>query len=534
MPKQPKPAQKQLTCFVVIGFGRKTDYATGRVLDLDKTYEQLIRPAFDAVHVNCFRAIDANRTGGIDDIMYRWLFDADIVVADLSTLNANVFYELGVRHAQKPNTTIIIAESVLMQKLPFDLSHFVIHQYQHGGDEIAEADRKDFVAHLSKVVRDILDAEEQRMRVAPDKPRLHDSPIYSVLQGMKPPIYEAPTHVDPPLFIPPEKRAAPPADESESLASIIAAAEKAKSGYTVGEGAGAKKIPVDFALAITLFQKAIDRVESAKKKPDLFLTQRLALVTYKHAEKLLNKGEIDAVEAEKRMLQAEGILERYCAPEISTDPETLGLSGAIKKRLFDLTKRSTYLDDAIRFYERGFYVKQDYYNGINVAFMYTLRACILLREGKAFDAIVSYGHGNIIREKVAAICAALRQDQEAFVRRGDRVWVLMSEAEAYRGLEKPDDLATLEAKISAVPPKDFETDSYQKQQKALTELMNEFAKGTPLKTQPGAAPQRSTAVTANVASPQLTNTGAIMVDANLDRSRTIKSVEVSCKIEYAN
>ena len=43
---------------MIIGFGRKTDYATGRVLDLDKTYEQLIRPAFDRVGVNCFRAIE--------------------------------------------------------------------------------------------------------------------------------------------------------------------------------------------------------------------------------------------------------------------------------------------------------------------------------------------------------------------------------------------------------------------------------------------------------------------------------------------
>jgi hypothetical protein len=116
---------KSAGSFAVTGVGNQTDYSTARVLNLDKTYQQLIRPAFDQVDVNCFRAIDANLTGSIDSITCRWIYEADIVIADLSTLNANVFYELGVCHAQRPNTTIIIAESVLMQSIPFDLSSFV-------------------------------------------------------------------------------------------------------------------------------------------------------------------------------------------------------------------------------------------------------------------------------------------------------------------------------------------------------------------------------------------------------------------------
>ena len=45
-PDREKPGSaRQLTCFVVTGFGNKTDYSTGRVLNLDKTYEQLVQPA---------------------------------------------------------------------------------------------------------------------------------------------------------------------------------------------------------------------------------------------------------------------------------------------------------------------------------------------------------------------------------------------------------------------------------------------------------------------------------------------------------
>jgi len=45
-------------------------------------------------------------SGNINVPMYKWLLDADVVVADVSTYNCNAFYELGVRHAFRPYTTI--------------------------------------------------------------------------------------------------------------------------------------------------------------------------------------------------------------------------------------------------------------------------------------------------------------------------------------------------------------------------------------------------------------------------------------------
>ena len=53
--------------------------------------------------------------------MYNQLITADVVIADLSTNNPNAFYELGVRHALRPKTTIVIAENEL--KPPFDVNH---------------------------------------------------------------------------------------------------------------------------------------------------------------------------------------------------------------------------------------------------------------------------------------------------------------------------------------------------------------------------------------------------------------------------
>ena len=59
--------------------------------------------------------------------MYEQLLTADVVIADVSTSNPNAFYELGVRHALRPYTTITIAEDKMM--FPFDCHHLAIRKY---------------------------------------------------------------------------------------------------------------------------------------------------------------------------------------------------------------------------------------------------------------------------------------------------------------------------------------------------------------------------------------------------------------------
>ena len=90
------------TCFVVMGFGKKTDFQTGRVLDLNKSYQYMIKPAVEDAGLECVRADEIVHSGTIDVPMYHQLLTADVVIADLSTSNPNAFYELGVRHALRP------------------------------------------------------------------------------------------------------------------------------------------------------------------------------------------------------------------------------------------------------------------------------------------------------------------------------------------------------------------------------------------------------------------------------------------------
>ena len=105
-----------------MGFGKKTDFESGRTLDLDQSYRNMIKPAVEAAGLKCVRADEIVHSGLIDQPMYEQLLSADVVVTDLSTSNKNAFYELGVRHALRPYTTVVIAEDGI-KAFPFDVNH---------------------------------------------------------------------------------------------------------------------------------------------------------------------------------------------------------------------------------------------------------------------------------------------------------------------------------------------------------------------------------------------------------------------------
>ena len=125
---------KQMICFVIMGFGKKTDYETGRTLDLDATYDAIIEPAVIKNNIRCIKANEILHSGIIDSKMYEMLLHAELVIADISTGNVNAVYELGVRHALRPHATIIMKENA--GKLHFDLNHTNTFPYVHMGEDI--------------------------------------------------------------------------------------------------------------------------------------------------------------------------------------------------------------------------------------------------------------------------------------------------------------------------------------------------------------------------------------------------------------
>jgi tetratricopeptide (TPR) repeat protein len=109
-------------CFVLMPFGRKRDPSHPRspAIDFGAIYEKAIRPAIEDAGLSPIRADEEEVGGVIHKPMFERLLLCDVAVADLTIPNANVFYELGVRHAIRHNTTLpIFAERTT---LPFDVA----------------------------------------------------------------------------------------------------------------------------------------------------------------------------------------------------------------------------------------------------------------------------------------------------------------------------------------------------------------------------------------------------------------------------
>ncbi len=96
------------------------------------------------------------------------------------------------------------------------------------------------------------------------------------------------------------------------------------------------------------------------------------------------------------------ILEKL-QPHLTNDPETLGLWGAVHKRVWELGNDRAHLDEAIRSYEKGFCLKDDYYNGINYAFLLNIRSSV----SNGAEAIGDRVQAERVRRQVARICRSL-------------------------------------------------------------------------------------------------------------------------------
>jgi tetratricopeptide (TPR) repeat protein len=270
---------------------------------------------------------------------------------------------------------------------------------------------------------------------------------------------------------------------NEAFAAAAVAAESVAVAPDQTHSALMQKVDEAQQKGDFLQAKALLGAVRAMRPDDPYITQRLALVTYKAKQ--------DTPEKEIAALNEACALLWELDPTNSNDTETLGLWGAVHKRLWDKAKDEIALNKAIRSYERGFYLRNDYYNGINFAFLLNIRAAHAVELAKSSDAvsqraaaIADYVQAQRVRKEVISICEqwvksnpAPSEGATAEARKqyeNSKYWVVASQAEAYLGMgnrQAEAEEAYTQAYASA--PEDWMIESTKEQRAKLEPLLTD-------------------------------------------------------------
>lgn len=339
-----------LSCYVSIPFGIKTD-TDGRTLDFDFLYNTVIRPAVQELGMEC-RRLDEFSPGTIwHKKLFTALISSDLMIADITTHNANVLYEIGVRHAMKRGRTMVISAG---GRLPWNISYLQALQYEpDSSGRLTGEPALRFHEALQAVIR-----QSQRTAIS-------DSPIYEFFPDIQ-------------VILPPEldnarrqRRTRPTKTQRGFTQIVVESPERAISDLKKSEEEvrGAQQSdPIEY---LTLLRKyrdlsewdhvvalAADAPAEVANSPEV--QQLLALALNRRG----NPGDQD---------RAILLMEKLIA-ETGGDSETFGILGRIYKDRYDYAKfhndttaAEVNLDQAIQNYRKGFKKNpNDYYPGINV------------------------------------------------------------------------------------------------------------------------------------------------------------------------
>lgn len=339
-------------CFVDMPFGKKVDPGSGVEVDFDQIYEKGIEPAIAAAGLECIRG-DREETGGIiHAAMFARLLVSEFVIADLTSANPNVFYELGVRHTAKPYTTIPIFATI--SAIPFDVGLVRAIPYNLSDGRL-----------LPDSARALQETITTRIRRVLEGPVTKDSPLFQLFDKF--PGIEM-SHELTDVFRDRvryskdfknrlgEARAA--GSHEEALSQLKSLEEQLGDLKSVERG-----VLVDLFLSYRAVEAwdamiALQEEMPADVADAIMVQQQLAFALNRRA---------GAGDAERALAILNGLV-----AEFGDSAETFGLLGRVYKDRYKKAEETDdpaaggYLDLAIGAYTRGFEVEPaDYYPGIN-------------------------------------------------------------------------------------------------------------------------------------------------------------------------
>jgi hypothetical protein len=328
-------------CFVIMPFGRKQD-ATGKWIDFDRVYKDIIKPAVSKVPLEDLRADQEQLGGIIHKSMFERLTMSRYSVADLTAANANVFYELGVRHAARPYSTVLLLAAG--ERLPFDVQSLRCVRYGLNEDGTPS----DPIAACASITQALQAAAKATT----------DSPVFQLVDGF------------PAAELDPRRMEAfrEQARTAQNLQEKIAGVDSLEVLKAIEGGLGTiANAPTEAVMSLFIAYRDAQAWPEVIRLADLmFPPLRESVRVREQLGMALNRdGQGDR--AERVLLDL--IQER------GPSNETLGILGRVYKDRWkkareknDLPERTrALLDKAIETYQRGFEVDwRDPYPGVNV------------------------------------------------------------------------------------------------------------------------------------------------------------------------
>jgi tetratricopeptide (TPR) repeat protein len=335
--------QQAPLCFVLMPFSKKMD-AGGRLTNFDAVYQKVIAPAVAQAGLDPVRADEEKIGGTIHKPMFERLMLCHYAVADITGANPNVFYELGIRHALRPRSTVIVFREGTV--LPFDIALVRGISYKtDGAGEPVEAE----------TTIKLITAQLQEARGNPHD----DSPIFQLVDDL--PRWEI-DHTKTDVF---RKSVDYSKRYKDRLASAVKQGGNAVQSIALEPGL-ANLLEVETGIVVDLFLSLRDvKAHDAMIK----LYERMPLPLQR--AKMMREQLGFALNREGRFDEAEKIL-KAVIEEFGPSSETNGLLGRIYKDRWENAKKEGRLEArallkrAVETYLQGFEADwRDAYPGVN-------------------------------------------------------------------------------------------------------------------------------------------------------------------------
>ena len=350
--------------FIVRPFG------TQQGIDFNRVSDRLISPVLERLNIVGGTTEVIAWAGNIRVDMFERLALADIVIADISIHNANVFYELGIRHSLRPRTTILIRARAKTRpeatEVPFDLKTDRYLEY--------DADQPDEAQPL------LADALEQSLAARHD-----DSPVFLLVPGLEPTDPER-LHPIPPGFS--EEVVAAQRSKDRPMLAVLA-----DEAGDVEWGLGGLRLVARAQFALKAWPDALATYEAIRDirpdDPDANLS--LGTVYLELGKEVESAAALQRVSGQHDMASAQ-------------EAEALALLGRNAKNLWvrdwnDLASeaakhaaalRSPHLETARTYYDQAFSIDQNHwYSGVNALALTAVLACLIDENsdvwGERFD-----------------------------------------------------------------------------------------------------------------------------------------------------